>query len=111
MHKHQRKLRLSQKDVEIEFHGIGFPKDKALPYLHMPLARANLLSGWREAGAGLRASAKPRRKNMSVFGSIVSAIFGSNAASVTGGRFTGTFSIRGLGEGHFGALSIHSHGG
>ena len=48
---------------------------------------------------------------MSVFGSIVSAIFGSNAASVTGGRFTGTFSIRGLGEGHFGALSIHSHGG
>jgi hypothetical protein len=28
-----------------------------------------------------------------------------------GGRFTGTFSIRGLGEGHFSALSIHSHGG
>jgi hypothetical protein len=78
----------------------------------MPLARANILSGWREAGAGLRPRAKAGGQNERFRKYRISHFWLQTRRERNwGGRFTGTFSIRGLGEGHFSALSIHSHGG
>src|SRR5262245_35155248 len=77
-----------------------------------PSLGRSLLRGQREAGAGLRAREKvggkderPRKHRLSHFPCQTSR------QRNWGGRFIGTFSIRGLGEGHFSALSNHGHGG
>src|SRR5262249_37023669 len=79
---------------------------------YAPRAGATFFEGSETPGADLRARAKVGGKNERLREYRLSHFrLQTRRERNWGGRFIGTFPIRGRGEGHFSALSIHGYGG